>query len=271
MSPQLRKVLSHILPTPKFFKVAFIFSQICLLSCSTPKEESPHTRSYNQMAQAFANDGLYAECLTSLESALKDEPTNPQSLFLKGLCLMGRESFAESESILKPLCEKEKSADCYNALAALYLKTERYEKCLVSSSQALAIQTYSFFENALSHRALCSLKLGDFATAVKSAEAAKKKNPARCDLRYTLVRIHLQRGAIDAAFLELDSLLTQCPAEVNTHFWLAYAHFKKGNKESALKRYHYIVSQFKRGELVEESKSNLELLENHVPIPEPKL
>lgn len=240
-----------------------------LLGCATQSKDK--LRSYDDMAKAFLNDKLYAECLSVVESALKEDAHHLPSLNLKGICLLELEKYAEAEPLLLSVCDELNSPECWNNLAALYQRTHRATKCHEMAAKALAFNTYNSAEIALSNQALCFADEHKLAEAQQAADMAKKKAPQNCYVRLVSVKIELRRKALDEALREVSSTLSLCPADPAIHFWSAYATYKNGQKTDAYRKYRYIVDQFKRGEFVEASKSNLELLENRIPIPEPKL
>ena len=223
------------------------------------------------MATAFLNDGLYAECLSVTDAALAESPSDLGIRNLKGVCLMELGRLKEAEPILLGICKESNTPECWNNLASLYQRMKNFPKCMETSSKALEFYSYTNPENALSNRALCLLDAHKNIEAQAAAEQAKAKNASSCAVRIVLIKSMLRRGATDEAIQESSVTLSLCPAEPRAHFWRAYVLFKNGQKNDAYKIYRYIVEQFRRGEIVEASKSNIELLENRIPIPEPTL
>lgn len=240
-----------------------------IAGCASRKTDSK-LQAYLELATSFFSDHQYPECIGATERASELEPANLAAKNLRGLCLLGIDKFSEAEKLLTEVCSSVPSADCFNNLAAVHEKSKNPKKCVEMTHKALAVNSYTQPENALSNQALCQIQLRDLASAQNSIDEAKKKAPQNCTIRLLSAKIMILRGALDDAVRESENATSLCPALPKSHFWEAYTLYKNGRKTDAYKKYSFIVEQFRKGEFVEQSKINLEMLENHIPIPEPK-
>jgi tetratricopeptide (TPR) repeat protein len=238
-------------------------------ACSTQKSTNEATRL--ELAQGLFYDQQFPQCIALADTVLNENKASLGAKNLKGLCLMGIGRYAEAEVLLAETVLKAPGPDAYNQLAAVQLKLNNFQKSEEYAQKALTYSTYSSPENAWSNIALARLQRKEYPGAQVAIEEALKLNDTSCEIRFLASRILQRRGLPELALRHADEGVTLCPMVDLAHFWRGYSLYKLGKRRDAFGAYRYLINQFKRGEIVEQSRVNLDLLQNRIPIPEPKL
>ena len=235
-------------------------------------EATRKTQLFYDLALAHYQDGQFPDSIANLQQVLARDSDSYQAKILLGLNYLAVDSLDAAEKITLEACNsKGANSDCWNNLSAIYLKSRKYNQAVDAANQALADLTYPTPSLALANLAQAQIALKELSQAQTTLEHAKKLDPRNCQIRVLLGRVLTKRGALEEALQETRVATSQCPLSAVSHLWEAYTLYLLGDREKASKKLHFIVEQFKRGEIVEKAQTWTDLLQNRIPLQEPPI
>lgn len=257
-----------------FSRVLFL-TGVLLSSCATQPglHEQKEAQVRFELGSGFFEDGRYPDSIQQFELALSKDPRRNDIKMMLGMSYFKMEKYKKAEELILEACLNEKTPypECWNNLAAVYLKDDKPTQAVDAANKALAIDTYPTPEMALGNLALAEVKLNQLSAAQAAIEKAMRFNPDNCLVRVVFTKVLIGQKVPEAALRETKTSIAHCPLMASAHLWQAYVYYKLGQRANAETKYKEIINTFRRGEAVDESRLALEKLHNRIPLKEPAI
>lgn len=210
---------------------------------SAPKSNPDQSFIRYQLAVEYFKSRRLEAAIEELDKALKEDPENPDAHHLLGIialrqghdyiqnaevesCLTGRDAelvrqdamgkFREAQRhFRRAVALRPEFPDAWNNLAVAAIQLEDWPGVVTSASQALKDSTYTAPEMARANLGWAYLKMKETQKAWKELNEAVGRVPKFCVGRYRLARVYFERGDVEQAAENLETVFTdgRCPIQ----------------------------------------------------------
>ncbi len=233
---------------------------------------SPKAQTLFEVGISHYRDKDFPAAISFFEKAIQENPNDPEGEMFLGLSYLGILKKDQAERILVNACPKKKMwASCWNNLAYVYIRNQKYSSALEAADKALKVDTFRDPQLAYTNKGRAQHELGQYSDALKSLLAAKSLEPDSCLIRLHLGRTYFKLGDTLQGNLEIQFALSKCPQDPIAHLWEAYSIYQKKNFKGTLRKLEYIRQRFPKGLAMETATRFTTLVEEKVPLPEPPL
>lgn len=246
-----------------------------MTACATaPSEQSTSAESHANFALGVASfqSSNYSAAYNYFARAESMAPENSSYRMHTGLALMSLERHSEAEKKIISACEAEKEyPECWNNLAAFYLKTNRPKEALAMAQKSSASTSYRTPSVALANEARALIALKRYRAALVPLSKADRIGQATCDVSLLHAQANNRLKFYDRALESARKAESMCSSNPNTHFWVAYLYTQNQRRDLAQAKYLAMLETFRDQKIVFQTNAYLQQLEKRIPLQEPAL
>lgn len=245
-------------------------------ACASSNEEqvkqTPESEAHFALGVSAYGNQQYPAALAYFNQAESKAPSNPSYQMHTGLALMALERFSDAEKKLQTACSTvSEYPDCWNNLAAFYLRVGKPSESLTYSRRAAASPSYATPETALANEARALIALKKYNESLEALQKAERIGQSNCGISLLKAQTLSRLKYYDLALQSARKGESQCSSDSKTHFWVAYLHQKIGRPALAAQKYKSILETFRDEKTVFQTNQYLEQLEKRIPLKEPQL
>ena len=227
-------------------------------------------QTHRDLADLKLHKGETNFAVREYRAALELNPEDAEAYFGLGEAFRRRSEFVEAERHFKRAFKIDPGhQDAMFNLGAVYIQQERYADAIEINTRLADDPTFLRPARALVNRGWAHYKSGDLERAREDLEEALAGNGAGSHSHLNLgIVLYAQGNTLDAMlqFERVLQLIEERPRQTygglaaQTHFHLAKAHVKLGQRAKAIEQFRLASEQGGKGEWAEKSRAYLSVL-----------
>jgi Tfp pilus assembly protein PilF len=251
--------------------VAKLFGVFCVLllsACATTPSDKDlkKAETHYNLGVSYLTKEQLNDAFVEFQKAVKLDPKHKESLNSLGYLSFRFKKYDEAISYYKRSISIDPNySEALNNLGALYLDIENWDEAIKYFKMALKNPLYTTPEKAYSNMGYAYYRKGDYTNAINILNEVFVRYPDGFPQPsyfpyYVLGLVYVKVGNISAAIGEFKKALDIAPEYINTHWELAHAYLRIGDKDRAVQHFQEIVEKAGNDERSKEASEYIELL-----------
>ena len=225
------------------------------------KQKIKEAEAHYKLGVSYLNKNQIKEAFIEFQEAIRLNPIDKYSLNALGYIHAIFEQYDEARTYYKSAIAIDPNySEALNNLGITYLYTKNWKKAARYFKMALKNPLYSTPEKAYSNLGYALYKKRDYVNAEKILQGALTRYPHSFQSSYVLGLVYTDFDKNLTAIELFKKALKKAPYYTEARWELAYAYYRVGDSEMAIKEFQKVAETTNDSEMKEKALKNIELL-----------